>query len=1048
METQKSLFLHRLIVIILVLVFNVNPLNAQFCDSLTPTFNVDLTAAPNMSWVSPIIARNGSCCGSTNPDKCLEFVITLHPASAAIVFNFASGAVPPGALFYQIDCGPVTPVGSPICLTGVGPFHLTFCKPGNNSNTFSIETIPNPIFGPNLTLGDGCSDDLTVQFYDESSITWNSISPGAIGAYNSYLSCSTGCDTTNVQATGLPPSTVNYLVCGTALNGCVFEPICDTMTVQFMAPPIISIQTPDSILCFNESSTILNTVVSGGSGGFTYLWSNGSTASTISIGPGNYSVTVLDNGACNVYSDNITITQLPPPDVAAGPNQNLCDNYIGSISLSGTASNTSGIVWIGNGGTFSPDSVSLTTTYTPTPTEIALGIIDIILQSNDSSGCPSVLDATAIQYVSTAQSVNISTQDVSCFGNSNGTAFVIATGPQAPFTYSFDGGPYSSNNATGNLAPGTHSVSILSSIGCDSVIEFQINEPPLLQLQLSQLQNVLCNGLSTGSATVNATGGYGIHHYSWNTTPSQSSSQVINLSAGSYTATVQDDNGCIASLPITISEPAPLSLQFDVVPPSCFGFNNGAISSIVNGGVSPYTYSWNNGSVGTSIYSVAQGNYSLVVTDSNGCQISQTQLVNQPPALIISGSNDTTVCSNSQVSLTVNAQGGTGTYTYSWTPANNNSNQATFTVINDQTFSCIVQDNNGCSAMDQIMVSTFVLNPNDVIALSQDSVICINDSTIITGQYLGNDPTVTLSWNHCSNCSSSTTVSPISTSTYTIVATNQCGQQISDNVTVAVSLPPVVQLNVEPIEVCPGEYFIVHNLGTNDTTYNYTWTFSDGYVSHDMNAVHSIPSSGNFSVGLSITNSFGCTSDSSSLQAIIVHPNAIADFTPNTFEQTTLYPTFMFNNQSVDASIFEWHFGDGTTSNLYNVEHTYAEYGDFTITLNANNQYNCPGQTQLVVTVKPSFELYVPNAFTPDGDKFNNVFKVEGYGIIEEGFTMEIYNRWGEMIFYSTDINGGWDGTYKGENNIVQDGVYTWKVRFKDITYATHEKHGHVSLLR
>ena len=92
------------------------------CDPTTPTFNVDLTASPFMSWTSPLIDRLDNCCGTTAPDKCIEFVITLHPDAASVVFTIASGAIPPGALFYQIDCGPITPVGTPICLREEGRY--------------------------------------------------------------------------------------------------------------------------------------------------------------------------------------------------------------------------------------------------------------------------------------------------------------------------------------------------------------------------------------------------------------------------------------------------------------------------------------------------------------------------------------------------------------------------------------------------------------------------------------------------------------------------------------------------------------------------------------------------------------------------------------------------------------------------------------------------------------------------------------------------------------------------------------------------------------
>lgn len=99
------------------------------CGPGTPTVICDLTGNPGGTWISPSIVRNDNCCGTTPPDRCVKFIITLDPAAVAINFNIASGAVPPGALFYQINCGPPTPVGSPICLDGPGPHILTFCKP-------------------------------------------------------------------------------------------------------------------------------------------------------------------------------------------------------------------------------------------------------------------------------------------------------------------------------------------------------------------------------------------------------------------------------------------------------------------------------------------------------------------------------------------------------------------------------------------------------------------------------------------------------------------------------------------------------------------------------------------------------------------------------------------------------------------------------------------------------------------------------------------------------------------------------------------------------
>src|SRR6185503_17842270 len=155
------------------------------CGPTTPTFTVNLPGNPNGSWISPVVSRNDTCCGAQAPDACVQFVITLDPLAQGISFNIYSGAVPPGAMFYQINCGPPVAVGSPICLNGVGPHYLTFCKPGNNSNEYIITSLGDPgTQGDTMSMG--CtSGNLYAWGYYEPSVSWTSIFPGPQGAYNS-----------------------------------------------------------------------------------------------------------------------------------------------------------------------------------------------------------------------------------------------------------------------------------------------------------------------------------------------------------------------------------------------------------------------------------------------------------------------------------------------------------------------------------------------------------------------------------------------------------------------------------------------------------------------------------------------------------------------------------------------------------------------------------------------------------------------------------------------------------------------------------------------
>ncbi|TSJ45497.1 PKD domain-containing protein [Fluviicola chungangensis] len=1022
--------------------------NAQYCDSITPTFNVDLSASPYMTWLSPSTDRDGFCCGASAPDKCLEFVITLNPNSAAVIFNIASGAVPPGALFYQIDCGTPTPVGSPICLYGTGPFHLTFCKPGNNINTFSIETIPNPIFGPNLTLGDGCSDELWVQFYDETTITWNSINPGGFGSQNGLLSCTAACDTVLAINNSLAPPVVDYLVCGMAANGCTTEPICDTMTVVFATPLTATILAPDTVLCPNELTIPATAQATGGTPPYAYLWSNGTNTATADLTAGTHTVSITDATNCVIRQATVNVTQLAVPVVDAGANIDVCLNYVGAITLTATASNTQGVLWSGGSGTFSPSDTSLVVDYLPGAGEFSTGAIQIQVETVNNTGCPEVSDSTQIAFNPVLESVLIETQDVSCFGMTNGTALVTMTGSTGPYSFAFDGGAYNASNSVLNLAPGQHTVSILNTIGCDTLLSFVINEPPLLQVSEVSRTNVSCFGGTDGSLSVQGIGGYGTYSYSWNTNPVQNTETAVSLSAGNYMVTLTDQNGCTSNLNLIVTEPLPLANNFTIVQPSCNGFNDGSILASVSGGTTPYGYNWNTGGTGTSITGLVSGNYSVLITDSNGCTLNLNTFVSQPTPLAMTISPDTTICPGSPITLEAQVNGGTGAYTFDWTPQTGTTNQLIVSPLTQTTYACNITDANGCVIGSSTSISMISLNPADIYASISESVICLGEEVVITGAYTGSDQTVVLSWTHCTSCPITQNIIPGATTTYTILAVNQCNQQITSDVTVVVSEPPIVNLNPDLGTYCQGEYFSVSNSGTNDPSWIYTWVFEDGSISHDMIAVHVFNSPGQFDVNLTIVNQYGCQSVAAASGTVTVNPRAVASFTADKTEVTTIDPELHFTNTSQNASEYEWHFGDDDMSYVTNPTHSYDTYGEFEVTLNANNQYNCPDQARLAVTVKPSFELFVPNAFTPDGDEYNNTFMATGYGILENDFTMEIYNRWGELIFESHNMQIGWDGSYGAGTERVQDGTYTWVIRFKDLTNTLHERNGHLSLLR
>ena len=334
------------------------------CTSNTPLYVVDLTGSPDSLWVSsPPIVRAGSCCGSQWPDRCIVFLLTLDTATVAINFEIIDGAAPSGALFYQIDCGPIVAVGEPICLTGPGPYWLTFCKPGSNLNTYGITAIGGPVGAPNDTTGIGCSTMLNIEGVDPATVTWNDITGG--GIYNSYLSCTSGCDTTTVSPDSLAPAFIDYEVCGVPLAGaCLQNQIfCDTIRV-FIMPDLIVDASPDTpVFCTNSFGVQLYGSAIGGDGNYLFTWTddNGNViANTIdyfATSAGTYVLEVQDGLApdCPPKYDTVVVTEQGVPYASAGADINICAD-ISPISLNGSVVNATGGVWTGGTGTFDPDT--------------------------------------------------------------------------------------------------------------------------------------------------------------------------------------------------------------------------------------------------------------------------------------------------------------------------------------------------------------------------------------------------------------------------------------------------------------------------------------------------------------------------------------------------------------------------------------------------------------------------------------------------------------------------------------------------------------------
>jgi len=273
------------------------------CGANVPYYEVDLIGQPSGNYISPSIIRNGACCGSSG-DRCIEFKIKLDTNSIAINFYIASGAIPSGSMYYQINCSAPTPVGSDICLSGPGPYTLTFCKPGSNPNTYGIKAISAPTAPESGLASKNCPSMLIVHGFIESTLVWNDIT-SVNGIYNAYLDCLSGCDTVPVHPQADHPSFVDYQVCGTVASpecyGAIYA--CDT-TRMFFCDDIYANATPNDVsIIEGQDSVDLYGFYGGGVGPYNIVWKDfyGNILSTDNL------CTVVEAG---IYTFEVTDSSL------------------------------------------------------------------------------------------------------------------------------------------------------------------------------------------------------------------------------------------------------------------------------------------------------------------------------------------------------------------------------------------------------------------------------------------------------------------------------------------------------------------------------------------------------------------------------------------------------------------------------------------------------------------------------------------------------------------------------------------------------------------
>lgn len=610
-----------------------------------------------------------------------------------------------------------------------------------------------------------------------------------------------------------------YTVDITGDDGCVYDysfNLSDNGTIDLTA--ITEAET-----CVGANNGEIDLTVNGGTPDFNYSWDNGAITEDITnLAPGDYTVSVLDASGCTGI-ETFTINPAVPILIEGTITNEDCGDKEGAIDITVTGGvEPYNFLW----------SNGLTTQNID---ELQQG--DYTVTVTDANNCTSDKTFTIINYVGNCipdcdiEITNFVLTDETC-GSANGSIDITVFTSFSPYTVSWSNG--ATTDDLSGLSANTYTVSIIDAEGCQTTQDYTINNETsgLEILSISATDETCGNGTGAIDLTVNG----GALPYSYNWSNGATSEDLDNLSAGDYSVTITDANGCSVNDNITVfNDAGDLHQTWSYVVNETCGNSEGSIDILVDGGSTfgngTYHYLWSNGATTKGIMNLSAGNYSCVITDANGCQISTPvyTVENEGGTLNIDWIDiDHETCSNGLGEIELTISGGTLPYTFSW-----NTGETSQDIFNLSagTYNNIITDANGCSVSTGNVI---IINESGTLSLDDISTtdeLCNNNLGEIDLTITGGTTPYNYIW---STGSSSEDLSGLSSGNYSCVITDVDGCEVSVNTTINNDNGAIAVTNIITTDETCGNANGTIDLMISGAVAPITYNWNNGEITEDL----------------------------------------------------------------------------------------------------------------------------------------------------------------------------------------------------------------------